>query len=914
MQEEKGIYTTGSPALDGWISGLAPGDNVVWRVDDVDEYAPYAQTLAESCDDPDCRVTYFRFADHKPLISRSSRAAWVELYPANGFESFITHIHAHIRSSRPGDIFIFDALSGLTDTRYSDRMIGNFFRLTCPYVLQKEALAYFAIYRHLHSHHAVVPVEQTTQLLIDVFVERERRYLQLYKYERNGKTEFSSRLFREGEQEVVAVEESGEISRVLQSARWEGLRSASYRMVGLWDRAFLRAESIMERVGRGELPVEELREPFEHLLTLLAPNDERMLDLGREYLSLEDLLWIWRRMIGTGMIGGKAMGMLVSRAIIRRDDPEVAKLLEPHDSFFIGSDVFYTYMVENDCWWEWQAQKERIDAPKDDEALRQRILHGTFPQYIVQRFSDLLSYYGDSPVIIRSSSLLEDSYGNAFSGKYDSVFAVNQGSASQRLSDFMEAIRHIYAGAISADALEYRKRRGVLDKDEQMAILVQRVSGKRQGPFFFPHLAGVGYSFNPFRWSTDIDPNAGVLRVVLGLGTRAVDRHDDDYTRIVALNVPDRRPESGFSEVTRVAQRHADILDLKTDSLSSVHTLDLAPHIDEEARRLLCLRDRRKESQLSESSIDAGPQWVVTFDGVVQKTSVMATMRSLLSTLRKAYRSQVDVEFTVNLLEGNQFEINLVQCRTFQIQSLQTSEEATSLARVLEEEEVSPGVREPEEVPDSAGEGKGTTSRGRGTPKALLLDTPGPLIGHGRLLELDMVLYVSPEEYGALGERERYALARQIGAFIHGSPDRGERILLIGPGRWGTSTPSLGIPVTFNEIDRVQVICEVEATHNGLTPDLSLGTHFFNDLVETNILYVACRRGPEGGFVNHRALEALTSRREGLLRILEAGSLGAATAEPNGSIAPEAGPVYGGRILAVGSAEEQRFRLYALNP
>ncbi|MFP4302377.1 MAG: PEP/pyruvate-binding domain-containing protein [Spirochaetaceae bacterium] len=916
MQEGKGIYTTGSTALDGWISGLAPGDNVVWRVDDVDEYAPYAETLAESCDDPGCRVTYFRFADHKPLLSRGSRATWVELFPANGFESFITHIHAHIRSSRPGDIFIFDALSGLTDTRYSDRMIGNFFRLTCPYVLRKGALAYFGIYRHLHSHHAVVPVEETTQLLIDVFVEHERRYLQLYKYERSGKTEFSSRLFREEEGELSPVEESGEISRVLHSARWEGLRSASYRMVGLWDRVFLKAESIMERVARGELPVEELRDSFEHLLTLLAPKDERMLELAREYLSLEDLLWIWRRMIGTGMIGGKAMGMLVARAIIRRDDPEVAALLEPHDSFFIGSDVFYTYMVENDCWWEWQAQKERLETPRNNETLRERILHGTFPQYIVQRFSELLSYYGDSPVIIRSSSLLEDSYGNAFSGKYDSVFSVNQGAGSKRLADFMEAIRHIYAGAISSDALEYRKRRGVLDKDEQMAILVQRVSGKRQGPYFLPHLAGVGYSFNPFRWSTDIDPNAGVLRVVLGLGTRAVDRHDDDYTRIVALNVPDRRPESGFSEVTRVAQRKADILDLRRDSVSSVHTLDLVPHIDEEARRLLCIRDRRKESQLSESSIPAGPQWVVTFDGVVRNTSVMATMRSLLSTLRKAYRSQVDVEFTVNLLDGNRFEINLVQCRTFQIQNLRGTDEASSLARVLEEEDI-------EGIGNGADAGKGARSgpergtaesSGTLTPKALLIDTSGPLIGHGRFMEIELLLYVSPEEYGALAERDRYALARRIGAFIHHAPDRGERMLLIGPGRWGTSTPSLGIPVTFNEIDRAHIICEVEATHNGLTPDLSLGTHFFNDLVETNILYVACRRGPEGGFVNHALLKALTSRREGLLRVLESGLLGGADSAARDSGAPEAAALFGGRILAVGSAEEQRFRLYALNP
>ena len=869
---EKGTYTTGLDPLDDWIDGLAPGDNVVWRVDQVEEYRPYAEALAAAGVVAGAEVIYFRFADHDPLITDGPGVSVVQLAPEGGFEGFITEIHGCIRHARPGDIYIFDALSGLTATRYSDRMIGNFFRLTCPYLLEKGAIAYFSLYRHLHSHHAVIPVEETTQLLIEVFSREEQRYLQLYKYDRGGRVSYSSRLFRASSVSIDPVLESGEISRVLQSARWEGLRSASYRMVGLWDRAFLKGESISERVDRGELPERELDGPFEHLLTLVAPKDERMVDLGRSYLTLEDLLWVWRRMIGTGMIGGKAMGMLVARAILRRDAPEVATLLEPHDSFFIGSDVFYTYMVENDCWWDWQSQKERIDEPVDRSGLRERILQGVFPQYIVQRFSDLLAYYGDSPIIIRSSSLLEDSYGNAFSGKYDSVFAVNQGSASQRLAAFLEAIRHIYAGAMSAEALEYRKRRGVLEKDEQMAILVQRVSGKRHGSYFFPHLAGVGYSFNPFRWNTDIDPEAGVLRVVLGLGTRAVDRHDDDYTRIVALNVPDRRPESGFSEVTRVAQRHADVLDLASNSLASVHTLDLVPHIEDKPRSLLCLRDRRREKELAESSIPGGPQWVVTFDGITQKTAVMPTMRRMLEVLRDAYRSQVDVEFTVNMLKGDMFEINVVQCRTFQVRSTEVSERATSLA---------------------AAEGE----------RRVLIESPGPLVGHGRLLEIDALLYVSPQEYSGLSERERFALARRIGEVLHELPEAAERILLLGPGRWGTSTPSLGIPVSFNEIDRAHVICEIEATQNGLTPDLSLGTHFFNDLVETNILYVAC---PRGSTIDGEALAALSTRREGLITLIESGRTGGAESGRTGGAAPGAARP---RLLAEASAGKQRFTL-----
>ena len=164
----------------------------------------------------------------------------------------------------------------------------------------------------------------------------------------------------------------------------------------------------------------------------------------------------------------------------------------------------------------------------------------------------MLDYFGQSPIIVRSSSLLEDNYGNAFAGKYESVFCANQGPHAKRLQDFLSAVKTVYASTMSEKALRYRAQRGLLDRDEQMSLLVQRVSGGCYGSLFFPQIAGVGLSRNPYVWSECIDPAAGVVRLVFGLGTRAVDRSDDDYTRIVALNAPERRPESDFDEVRAV--------------------------------------------------------------------------------------------------------------------------------------------------------------------------------------------------------------------------------------------------------------------------------------------------------------------------------------------------------------------------
>ena len=132
---------------------------------------------------------------------------------------------------------------------------------------------------------------------------------------------------------------------------------------------------------------------------------------------------------------------------------------------------------------------------------RRRILTGRFPEYLVKEFAEMLDYFGQSPIIVRSSSLLEDNYGNAFAGKYESVFCANQGPHAKRLQDFLSAVQAVYASSMSEKALRYRAQRGLLDRDEQMSLLVQRVSGGCHGSLFFPQVAGVALSRNPYVWN-----------------------------------------------------------------------------------------------------------------------------------------------------------------------------------------------------------------------------------------------------------------------------------------------------------------------------------------------------------------------------------------------------------------------------
>jgi hypothetical protein len=453
----------------------------------------------------------------------------------------------------------------------------------------------------------------------------------------------------------------------------------------------------------------------------------------------------------------------------------------------------------------------------------------------------MIDYFGQSPFIVRSSSLLEDNFGNAFAGKYDSVFCTNQGPRERRVEDFLAAVRAIYASTMSERALSYRAQRGLLDQDEQMALLVMRVSGDVYGRSYFPPVAGVGYSFNPFAWSRDIDPAAGVLRMVFGLGTRAVDRADDEYTRLVALNAPTRRPEHG-SEGMRYSQRRVDYLDLDANQLVSGHFIDVAAGAGNLPMDLFVTVDR--------SAVDGQGRPIevpiLTFDGLLTGTSFVEEMREMLQVLQQAYEHPVDIEFTASFPEGRQHRINLVQCRPLQVQGTGSIE----LPRV----EVEPADR--------------------------IMEARGAIIGHSRHVGVARFIYVVPAEYGSLPEQARYDVARLLGEVNRAIPAGGDgATVLLGPGRWGTTTPALGVPVTFVDINRVSVLVELVGMREHLVPDVSLGTHFLNDLVEMDMLYLALLPGQSESLLNteffasapNRLLDMVpgASRWGGTVRVIE---------------------------------------------
>lgn len=821
---------TGLPGLDHVLRGLIPGDNIVWQVNSIEDYRPFLEPYCRAAVQAGERLVYFRFARHEPLVGQDSGAEVCTLAPEDGFEQFITQIHRVIDSTGRGGCYVFDCLSDLAVDWYSDRMLGNFFRLTCPYLYDVEAIAYFAVLRNYHSVHASATITETTQVLLDVYRHRGKLYIHPIKaQQRHSPTMYMLHSFEEDT--FKPVNESSTIAEILTDLPWSGSDPVRSRL-GVWNRAFLQAEKLMEGKADASEPGPADSDLISRLLRMIVTRDPRVLELAEQYFTIPDVLDIWRRMIGTGLIGGKSVGMLLARAILARLDPRWKELLEVHDSFYIGSDVFYTYLVQNGCWWVRQKQSNPATFLEGAEEARRRILAGTFADDVRNQFSDMLDYFGQYPIIVRSSSLLEDAFGNSFAGKYESVFCPNQGSRDKRLEDFMSSVRTIYASTMSEKALRYRAQRGLLNRDEQMSLLVQRVSGALSGNLFYPQIAGVGLSFNPYVWNESIDPKAGMLRLVFGLGTRAVDRSDDDYTRVVALNDPQRRPESSFDEVRRYTQRRVDTLDLAANRLVSYDFVDVAGQSPTAPLEMFASRDPEIERLAAETGQRELFPWILTFERLLSQTDFAEDMRDMLEKLQAAYGSPVDVEFTTNFFDKRHYRVNLVQCRPLQVSESQGPAQAL-----------------PEQVDEAQ----------------TLFKAQGAVIGHGRQVQIDRVVQVVPSVYARLPIKERYSIARLIGQLMHIDGASTRYTLLMGPGRWGTTTPSLGVPVSFAEISTTNVLCEIVAMREDLIPDVSLGTHFFNELVECDILYLALFPNRRDNLLNERWLATMPNRLSDLL-------------------------------------------------
>ncbi len=500
--------------------------------------------------------------------------------------------------------------------------------------------------------------------------------------------------------------------------------------------------------------------------------------------------------VGDGHVGGKGRSLLFAMRALRDRGSEAVRISFP-PSIFIGVEVFWDFL---------SSLKGFELRGMPFEAVQGLFLSRPLPKYAYKRLEAFLSDV-NAPLVVRSSSLLEDSTERSFVGKYLTTFLTDGGSMTSRLWKLERAIKLVYASTFSQAAENYRSRHGL--GDDAMGVVIMRMAGKWRGRYYYPTTAGVAYSRNYRRWSPRIKVEDGMVRLCFGLGTISTRR---GYARTFSLTNPYLRPEGHDPfKIMRQAQERFQALDGMTKGIVTLDIKrmwrDLMRYHDDLGVLAQVYRPGSEGGYfdfLGSLLLDPpspGTKPCFTFEDFPRRyRHFFERMKRLLSFLEEAMGMAAYVEFAY---ETEDDDLELLE------------------ARPLWENKPMGGKK----IPDLSGK--------RVILKANRMVTDGFVEGCPCLVYVDYRSYAADKDYAgvvkALGELNKLL--------------EGERYILVAPGRVGSSNPELGVPVQYHELTNCRCIVEVGLPKIGFMPELSYGTHFFADLEEENVLYMPVFEG-----------------------------------------------------------------------
>lgn len=507
-----------------------------------------------------------------------------------------------------------------------------------------------------------------------------------------------------------------------------------------------------------------------------------------------------------GTLGGKSSGLLLAGKIIEKEKElhPILKDIKLPKTWYIPTDGETTFIYYNNLEDIIEQKYRSLDEIRKEYPYTMQVFKNSqFPQEMINGLSRALDEIGNNPIVVRSSSILEDRMGTAFAGKYKSLFLANQGTKQENLEAVLDAIAEVYASVFSPDPISYRKEKGLLDFNEGMGIIIQEVVGTKVGKYYFPAFAGVGFSNNEFRWTPRIKREDGLLRIVPGLGTRAVDRVGNDFPILIAPGKPDLRVNLTFKDAIAYSPRFLDVINLETNTFETVNINEVINEVGNQfplLNELFSIVDHNILKPPVGLGIDTKrDDIIVTADNLIRRTKYIKQIAELLEVLKDNFNLPVDIEFAC---DGK--NLYLLQCRQ----------------QAFFEDEVMPS-----EIPNNV-------------PKEDIVFTANKHIANARVPDIAYLVYVDPVQYSNADKlSDLEDVARLIGILNETLPKRS--FALLGPGRWGTRDDiRLGVKISYSDINNTALLIEIAKSHDGYVPELSFGTHFFQDLVESNIFYL----------------------------------------------------------------------------
>ncbi len=602
--------------------------------------------------------------------------------------------------------------------------------------------------------------------------------------------------------------------------------------------------NVMENMGSSLAEISNAIERFHHLaphglelskprekslsvalITRLLSEQHSFINIAKNFINVDDFTELMHQIIfpvgSQGKLGGKSSGLFLAKKILKKAEQEnpLFKEIKTPKTWYLTSDGLLNFMSHNNLEDIIEQKYKEIGQVRQEYPYIIHIFkNASFAPEIIKGLSLALDDFGEVPLIVRSSSLLEDRLGAAFAGKYKSLFIANQGSKQERLVELLDAISEVYASTFSPDPIEYRSEHNLLDYHEEMGILIQEVVGNKIGPYFFPAFAGVSFSYNEFRWSSRIKREDGLIRLVPGLGTRAVDRVSDDYPVLIAPGQPRLRVNVTVDEIARYGPKKIDVINLEKRTFESIKINDLLRTYGKDYPAISQLVSVLKETHLEQArpigTDFTKESFVVTFDGLINRSPFIKQIQAVLTELQDKYGYPVDIEFAH---DGK--NLYLLQCRS------QASRPECKPANI------------PENIP----------------PEDIIFSAT-KYISNGLTADITHIVYVDPQKYSELSSySDLLSIGKAVGQLNKILPKR--QFILMGPGRWGSKGDiKLGVNVTYSEINNTAMLIEIARKQKDYLPDLSFGTHFFLDLVEADIRYLPLYPDDEGIIFNENFL------------------------------------------------------------
>jgi hypothetical protein len=522
--------------------------------------------------------------------------------------------------------------------------------------------------------------------------------------------------------------------------------------------------------------------------------------------------------IGDGSLGGKGRGLAFLDNIIKTH-PEMNQFagatVRIPKTVVLCTDIFDQFMENNNLY-----PLALSDAP--DEEILAQFLKAQLPDSYI---ADFFTFFDatNSPIAIRSSSLLEDSHYQPFAGIYSTYMIPRLADRQEMLRMLAAAIKAVYASVFYRDSKAYMTATSNVIDQEKMAVILQEVVGKDYGGRFYPNISGVLRSLNYYPIGEE-KAEDGIASLALGLGKYIVDGgqtlrvspyHPDQVLQMSDMEIALRETQTRFYAL----DTRYDGLDFKVDDGFNILNLRVKEAYKDGALNYIASTYDLDDQIIREGLYETGRK-IISFDGVLQQGvfPLPELMQMAMKYGSQAMRRPVEIEFACNLNADKTGDFCLLQIRPIVDAKQELVEDVTA-------------------IPENE----------------CLLKTNSSL-GHGISEDVHDVVYVKwDDDFSAANNPQ---IAMDIEKINRQFLAEGKQYVLIGPGRWGSSDPWLGVPVKWPAISAARVIAEIALP--GYRVDPSQGTHFFQNLTSFGVGYFTIDTNrPDGGTVHKDVLDAM---------------------------------------------------------